>query len=143
MTLLLLGSVAGAQSGLTVWSDAPSFVAQRRFQERADTYALATGTTVTVRTFDFDDLRGRLMGAAADGPDLVVTVPNDWLPGLIEEGVAASLDGLVDDATLREVAPIALGAFSSGGALFGLPVAWRSAMTAHRSSRCRRTGKRS
>lgn len=121
-TLLLLGSVAGAQSGLTVWSYAPSSVAQTWLQEQADAYALATGTTVTVRTFDFDDLRGRLMGSAGDGPDLVVTVPHDWLPGLIEAGVVASLDGLVDDATLRDVAPIALEAFSSGGALFGLPV---------------------
>ncbi len=122
MALLLVGSVAAAQPGLTVWSYAPSFVAQRWLQEQANAYALATGTTVTVRTLVFDDLRGRLMVSADDGPDLVVTIPHDWLPGLIEAGVVLSLDGLVDDETLRGVAPIALEAFSSGGALFGLPV---------------------
>lgn len=120
--VLLTCAAAAAQPELTVWTYFRSDADDRWLREQAQAYGEREGVTVTVRTFGFDDLRARLRLPAAGSPDLVVTVPHDWLPALLEAGALAPLDGIVDPAAFSGIMPLALDAFSANGTLFGWPL---------------------
>lgn len=120
---LLTLAAATAQPQLTVWTYGPSGSDIRWLQDQATAFGQETGVTVSVRTFGFDDLRARLALPALGTPDLVVTVPHDWLPALVEAGAIAAVGGLIDPSALDSLTPLARDAFTVGGEMVGLPIA--------------------
>jgi maltose-binding protein MalE len=120
---LLSWAAAAAQPQLAVWTYGPSGTDIRWLQDQAAAFEQETGVAVSVRTFEMGDLRARLTLPALGTPDLVVTVPHDWLPALVEAGAIAPIDGLVDPAVLGSLTPLAREAFTVDGAVVGLPIA--------------------
>ena len=65
------------------------------------------------------DLRARLGLPALGTPDLVVTVPHDWLPALVEAGAVTPVDGLIDPSLSASLSPLARDAFTDPYFSFG------------------------
>ncbi|GIV77656.1 MAG: ABC transporter substrate-binding protein [Litorilinea sp.] len=91
--------------------------ALERFQQR---YPDVTVDTLFVADPDLLQSYGEAVQAGG-GPDLVLA-PNWWLGQMVAAGVVQPLDGLVDEAALRDYWPAALDSLRWQGRLYGLPI---------------------
>ncbi|SMB89971.1 maltose ABC transporter substrate-binding protein [Deinococcus hopiensis] len=95
MSLALAGS-AGAAS-LTVWSHFTNADEVAWLRAQSDAFAQATGNKVTIVGVPLDQMADRMIQNAAkgQGPDLIVSLPQDRLGQLSAAGVVAPMDRYV------------------------------------------------
>lgn len=117
-------TVALAQPKVTVWTHYVEVQELEWLKAQAEDYEAATGIVVEIVEVPFDDIRQKLVLGAAEGEaaDLVVSVPQDWLGEIAAAGAIEPLDAYVADAYLGGLEPVAVGAFTYDGRVFGLPM---------------------
>ncbi|MGI8748442.1 MAG: maltose ABC transporter substrate-binding protein, partial [Deinococcus sp.] len=122
LTLLSLALVSNASAAsLTVWSHfGGSELAWLKGQTAA--YAKQSGNTVNVVTVPFDQIPDKLIQSApkGQGPDILVTLPQDRLGQLAASGAIEPLDKYV--TSKADLDKTALSAMTYNGKLFGLPM---------------------
>ncbi|KEF34430.1 MULTISPECIES: maltose ABC transporter substrate-binding protein [Deinococcus] len=119
LSLALLGSASAAN--LTVWTHfGGAELAWLRAQ--ADAFKKATGHNIQLVSVPFDQIPDKLIQSApkGQGPDLVVTLPQDRLGQLAAAGVIDSMDRYVTSRS--DLDRTALSAMTYKGKLFGLPM---------------------
>jgi len=117
--LLGLGAQASRPGALTIWADDTRAPVFRLLGER---FTAQTGVRVEVVELPFGDIRDRLKiaGPAGEGPDLLIGA-HDWLGELVAGGLLEPLEFMADRA--REFSPAAVSGFTTGGKIFGVPIA--------------------
>jgi len=106
-----------AAAPLVIWADETR---TEVLQGAAADFEAATGIPVDIQLVGFGDIRGQIQeaGPAGEGADVFIGA-HDWIGELVANGILAPID-LPNTADYPE---IALGAFSIGGTLYGLPYA--------------------
>ncbi|WP_161883173.1 sugar ABC transporter substrate-binding protein [Deinococcus alpinitundrae] len=120
LSLALLGQSSAAT--LTVWSHFTGAGEISWLRAQADTYAKASGNTVNIVSVPLDQIPDKLIQAApkGQGPDVIVTLPQDRLGQLAAAGVIEPMDKYVLSRT--DLDKTALSAMTYKGKLFGLPM---------------------
>lgn len=122
--IFLIGTLAAAQQGITVWTHFTEVQELEWLKSQAQAYEEQTGARVEIVEVPFDDIRQKLVLGAPEGDaaDLVVTIPHDWVGELAASGVLEPLGRHVDAAYLENLQPVAVEALSYDGQLFGIPM---------------------
>ena len=109
---------AKASGTLTLWADETRI---EGFNAIGEAFQKATGVKLEVVQKPTDDVRTDFIAQAPSGagPDLIVG-PNDWVGGLVKNGVVAPVE--LGDKT-SGLSDVAKKAFTSGGSLYGVPYA--------------------
>jgi len=119
LSLALLGNASAAT--ITVWSHfgGPELT---WLKDQAAAFKRKTGHTVNLVTVPFDNIPDKLIQSApkGQGPDLVVTLPQDRLGQLAAAGVIEPMDRYVTSRS--DLDKTALAAMTYKGKLFGLPM---------------------
>lgn len=120
MSLALAGQ-AGAAT-LTVWNHFTDAAEVRWLRAQADAYTKASGHKVTIVSLPLDQMADKLIQSApkGQGPDMVVTLPQDRLGQLAASGVIEPMDRYV--VSKADLDRTAVGALTYRGKLFGLPM---------------------
>ncbi|GGJ25595.1 sugar ABC transporter substrate-binding protein [Deinococcus roseus] len=118
---LALGSAQAAK--ITVWTHFGDQEAAW-LQSAAKAYGAKTGNTVDVVAVPFGDIRTKMINGASkgEGPDLVVSVPHDWIGEMAAAGVVEPMDKYVTGAAKSDIEKVGLNAFTYKGKLFGIPL---------------------
>ena len=120
LSLALMGTASA--STLTVWSHFNDAAEVAWLKAQAAAYTKASGNAVTIVSVPFDQIPDKFIQSApkGQGPDLVVTLPQDRLGQLASSGVIEPMDKYVTSKTDLDRA--ALSAMTYNGKLFGLPM---------------------
>jgi len=120
LSLALLGH-AGATT-LTVWNHFTGAGEISWIRAQADAYTKRTGNTVNIVSVPLDQIPDKLIQAApkGQGPDVIVTLPQDRLGQLAAAGVIEPMDRYI--LTKADLDKTALSAMTYKGKLFGLPM---------------------
>ncbi|MEF2279624.1 maltose ABC transporter substrate-binding protein [Deinococcus sp. YIM 134068] len=118
---LALATPASAAT-LTVWSHFTDAAEVSWLRAQADAYTKSTGNKVTIVSLPLDQIPDKLIQAApkGQGPDMVVTLPQDRLGQLSSAGVVEPMDRYVVSKT--DLDRTAVQAMTYKGKLFGLPM---------------------
>lgn len=121
LTALVLTAQASAAT-LTVWNHFTDASEVAWLQAQAAAYTKASGHKVSIVSVPLDQIPDKLIQAApkGQGPDLIVTLPQDRLGQLAAAGVIEPLDRYL--TTRTDLDKTALSAMTYGGKLFGLPM---------------------
>jgi arabinogalactan oligomer / maltooligosaccharide transport system substrate-binding protein len=121
---LLVGSIALANDGVSIWTHFTEVQELEWLKAQAQAYEAETGIRVNVVEVPFDDIRQKLTLGAPEGDaaDLIVTIPHDWVGELAASGVLEPLDRYADASYLDDLQPVAIDALSYEGRLFGIPM---------------------
>ncbi|MFC4452727.1 maltose ABC transporter substrate-binding protein [Deinococcus sonorensis] len=119
LSLALLGNASAAT--LTVWSHFGD-VELTWLKQQAAAYTKATGNAVNIVTVPLGDIPDKFIQAApkGQGPDIVVTLPQDRLGQLASSGVIEPMDKYITSKT--DLDKTSLSAMTYNGKLFGLPM---------------------
>lgn len=124
LSLALLGSALTSQAGaatLTVWTHfgGPELA---WLKSQAADFTKKTGTQISLVSVPFDNIPDKFIQSApkGQGPDVVVTLPQDRLGQLAAAGVVEPMDKYVTSRT--DFDKTALTAMTYKGKLFGLPM---------------------
>ncbi|MDB5046395.1 MAG: sugar transporter substrate-binding protein [Deinococcus sp.] len=124
LSLALLGSAITSQASaatLTVWTHfgGPELV---WLKSQAADFTKKTGTQISLVSVPFDNIPDKFIQSApkGQGPDVVVTLPQDRLGQLAAAGVVEPMDKYVTSRT--DFDKTALTAMTYKGKLFGLPM---------------------
>ena len=120
LSLALAGNASAAT--LTVWSHFTDAAEVNWLKAQAATYTKASGNAVTIVTVPLDQIPDKLIQSApkGQGPDLIVTLPQDRLGQLAASGVIEPMDKYITSKT--DLDKTALSAMTYNGKLFGLPM---------------------
>lgn len=120
LSLALAGSASAAN--LTVWSHFQDAAEVRWLQAQAAAFSKASGHKVTIVSVPLDQIPDKLIQAApkGQGPDMVVTLPQDRLGQLSAAGVIEPMDRYVVSKT--DLDRTAVSALTYKGKLFGMPM---------------------
>jgi arabinogalactan oligomer / maltooligosaccharide transport system substrate-binding protein len=119
LSLALLGNASAAT--LTVWTHfGEGELTWLKAQTAA--YTKATGNAVTIVSVPFDQIPDKFVQSApkGQGPDLVVSLPQDRMGQLASSGVIEPMDKYVTSKT--DLDKTAVSAMTYNGKLFGLPM---------------------
>ena len=119
LSLALMGNASAAT--LTVWTHyGEGELGWLKAQAAA--YTKASGNAVNIVSVPFDQIPDKFIQSApkGQGPDLVMTLPQDRLGQLASSGVIEPLDKYVTSKT--DLDKTALSAMTYNGKLFGLPM---------------------
>ncbi|GEM47140.1 sugar ABC transporter substrate-binding protein [Deinococcus cellulosilyticus] len=118
---LALGSAQAAK--ITVWTHYGT-AELKWLNDAAKAYAAKSGNTVDVVAVPFGDIRTKMINGASkgEGPDLVVSVPNDWLGEMAAAGVLEPMDKYITGSAKSDIEKVGLNAFTYKGKLFGVPL---------------------
>ncbi|OWL94749.1 maltose ABC transporter substrate-binding protein [Deinococcus indicus] len=121
LTALVLTAQASAAT-LTVWNHFTDASEVAWLQAQVAAYTKASGNKVSIVSVPLDQIPDKLIQAApkGQGPDLIVTLPQDRLGQLAAAGVVEPLDRYL--TTRTDLDKTALSAMTYGGKLFGLPM---------------------
>lgn len=121
ITALVLASQASAAT-LTVWNHFTDAAEVTWLRAQAAAFQKATGNTVNIVALPLDQIPDKLLQAApkGQGPDMVVTLPQDRLGQLASAGVIEPLDKYLTSKT--DLDKTAVSAMTYNGKLFGLPM---------------------
>lgn len=121
LTALVLTAQASAAT-LTVWNHFTDASEVAWLQAQIAAYTKASGNKVSIVSVPLDQIPDKLIQAApkGQGPDLIVTLPQDRLGQLAAAGVVEPLDRYL--TTRTDLDKTALSAMTYGGKLFGLPM---------------------
>lgn len=119
LSVALLGQASAAN--LTVWTHFGTAELDWLKQQAAQ-FEKKTGNKVTVVSVPFDNIPDKLIQSApkGQGPDLVVTLPQDRLGQLAAAGVVEPMDRYVTSKT--DLDKTAVNAFTYQGKLLGIPM---------------------
>lgn len=119
LSLALLGNASAAT--ITVWTHFGSGELTWLKDQAAD-FKKKTGHTVNLVSVPFDNIPDKMIQSApkGQGPDLVVTLPQDRLGQLAAAGVIEPMDKYVTSRS--DLDKTALSAMTYKGKLFGLPM---------------------
>jgi len=120
LTLALMGQASAAT--LTVWSHFTDAAEVTWLKTQAAAYTKASGNPVNIVSVSLDQIPDKLIQSApkGQGPDLVVTLPQDRLGQLAASGVIEPMDKYL--TTRTDLDKTALSAMTYNGKLFGLPM---------------------
>lgn len=120
LSLALAGSASAAN--LTVWSHFQDAAEVRWLQAQAAAFSKTSGHKVTIVSVPLDQIPDKLIQAApkGQGPDMVVTLPQDRLGQLSAAGVIEPMDRYVVSKT--DLDRTAVSALTYKGKLFGMPM---------------------
>ena len=120
LSLALMGNASAAT--LTVWSHFNDAAEVAWLKAEAAAYTKASGNAVTIVSVPFDQIPDKFIQSApkGQGPDIVVTLPQDRLGQLAASGVIEPMDKYVTSKT--DLDKTALSAMTYNGKLFGLPM---------------------
>ncbi|GBF08176.1 ABC-type maltose transport system, periplasmic component, malE [Deinococcus aerius] len=120
MSLALAGTASA--STLTVWSHFTDAAELSWLRAQADAFGKATGNKVSIVSVPLDQIPDKLIQSApkGQGPDMVVTLPQDRLGQLAAAGVVEPMDKYVVSKT--DLDRTAVQAMTYRGRLFGLPM---------------------
>ena len=120
LSLALMGNASAAT--LTVWSGFTDAAEVSWLKAQAAAYTKASGNAVNIVSVPFDQLPDKFIQSApkGQGPDIVVTLPQDRLGQLAASGVIEAMDKYVTSKT--DLDRTALSAMTYNGKLFGLPM---------------------
>ncbi len=120
--LILALGLALAQGKITVWTHfgGPELA---WLKSQAQAFEKASGTKVEVVEVPFGDIKQKFILSApqGQGPDLVVTIPHDWVGEMAQAGVLEPMGKYVTSAYLSDLQEVGVEAFTFGGRLLGLP----------------------
>ena len=119
LSIALMGNASAA--GLTVWTHfGDSELTWLKAQAAA--YTKASGNAVNIVSVPFDQIPDKFIQSApkGQGPDIVVSLPQDRLGQLASSGVIEPMDKYVTSKT--DLDKTALSAMTYNGKLFGLPM---------------------
>ncbi|THF85715.1 maltose ABC transporter substrate-binding protein [Deinococcus sp. KSM4-11] len=121
ITALVLASQASAVT-LTVWNHFTDAAEVAWIRAQAAAFQKATGNTVNIVALPLDQIPDKLLQSApkGQGPDMVVTLPQDRLGQLASAGIIEPLDKYLTSKT--DLDKTALSAMTYNGKLFGLPM---------------------
>ncbi|GGR60431.1 maltose ABC transporter substrate-binding protein [Deinococcus seoulensis] len=121
LTALVLTAQASAAT-LTVWNHFTDASEVAWLQAQTAAYTKASGNKVSIVSVPLDQIPDKLIQAApkGQGPDLIVTLPQDRLGQLAAAGVVEPLDRYL--TTRTDLDKTALSAMTYNGKLFGLPM---------------------
>ncbi|WP_412028352.1 maltose ABC transporter substrate-binding protein [Deinococcus yunweiensis] len=121
ITALVLASQASAAT-LTVWNHFTDAAEVTWLRAQAAAFQKATGNTVNIVALPLDQIPDKLLQSApkGQGPDMVVTLPQDRLGQLASAGVIEPLDKYLTSKT--DLDKTAVSAMTYNGKLFGLPM---------------------
>ena len=121
LSLALLGSASAQKTSLTVWThfDGPEGA---WLKGQVAAWAAKNGATVQVVNVPFAQLNDKFIQSApkGQGPDLVVTQPQDRVGQLAAAGVLEPMDKYV--LSKSDLQKVAVDAMTYRGKLFGLPM---------------------
>ena len=119
LSVALLGQASAAT--LTVWTHFGTAELDW-LKQQAAAFEKKTGNKVTVVSVPFDNIPDKLIQSApkGQGPDLVVTLPQDRLGQLAAAGVVEPMDKYVTSKT--DLDKTAVNAFTYQGKLLGIPM---------------------
>ncbi|WP_216329505.1 maltose ABC transporter substrate-binding protein [Deinococcus aestuarii] len=120
LSLALAGQASAAT--LTVWNHFTDAAEVAWLRAQADAYAKASGNKVTIVSLPLDQMADKLINSApkGQGPDLVVTLPQDRLGQLAASGAVEPMDRYV--VSKADLDRAAVQAMTYRGKLFGLPM---------------------
>ncbi|ULH17018.1 maltose ABC transporter substrate-binding protein (plasmid) [Deinococcus sp. KNUC1210] len=120
VSVALLGQASAAS--LTVWSHFTDAAEVNWLKAQAAAYTKTSGNGVTIVSVPLDQIPDKLIQAApkGQGPDMIVTLPQDRLGQLAASGVIEPMDKYVTSKT--DLDRTALSAMTYNGKLFGLPM---------------------
>lgn len=119
LSLALIGQASAAN--LTVWTHFGTSELQW-LKDQAAQFDKKTGNKTTIVSVPFDQIPDKLIQSApkGQGPDLVVTLPQDRLGQLAAAGVIEPMDKYVTSKT--DLDKTAVSAMTYQGKLFGIPM---------------------
>lgn len=119
LSIALLGSASAAN--LTVWTHFGT-VELQWLKDQAAAYTKQTGNKVTIVSVPFDNIPDKLIQSApkGQGPDLIVTLPQDRLGQLAAAGVIEPMNKYVTSTT--DLDKTAVQAMTYQNKLFGIPM---------------------
>ncbi|GHF81831.1 sugar ABC transporter substrate-binding protein [Deinococcus ficus] len=119
LSLALLGNASAAT--LTVWTHFGTSELQW-LKDQAAAYAKASGNKVDIVSVPFDNIPDKLIQSApkGQGPDIIVTLPQDRLGQLAAAGVIEPMDKYVTSRS--DFDKTALSAMTYQGKLFAIPM---------------------
>ena len=120
LSLALLGTQASA-ANITVWSHFGT-TELTWLRDQAAAFDKKTGNKTTIVTVPFDQIPDKLIQSASrgQGPDVIVTLPQDRLGQLAAAGVIEPMDKYVTSKS--DLDKTALQAMTYQGKLFGIPM---------------------
>jgi len=120
LSLAMLSQASAAT--LTVWSHFTDSAEVAWLKSQAAAYTRQSGNAVTIVTVPLDQIPDKLIQAApkGQGPDMIVTLPQDRLGQLAASGVIEPMDKYV--TTKTDLDKTAVSAMTYNGKLFGLPM---------------------
>lgn len=118
---LALGSAQAAK--ITVWTHYGT-AELAWLNNAAKSFGAKTGNTVEVVAVPFGDIKTKMINGASkgEGPDLVATIPHDWLGEMAAAGVVEDMGKYVTGAAKSDIEKVGLTAFTYKGKLFGVPM---------------------
>ena len=121
ITALALSAQAGAAT-ITVWSHFTDAAEVKWLQDQAAQFSKTSGHKVTIVSVPLDGIPDKLIQSApkGEGPDLVVTLPQDRLGQLAATGVVEPMNKYLTSKT--DLDKTALSAMTYQSKLFGLPM---------------------
>ncbi|SMB81427.1 maltose ABC transporter substrate-binding protein [Deinococcus hopiensis] len=121
LTSLVFAGQASAAT-LTVWNHFTDAGEVAWLQAQATAFTQATGHKVSIVSMPLDQIPDKLIQSApkGQGPDMVVTLPQDRFGQLASAGVIEPMDRYVVSKT--DLDRTAVNAMTYGGRLFGLPM---------------------
>ncbi len=119
LSIALMGNASAA--GLTVWTHFGD-AELTWLKAQAAAYTKASGNAVNIVSVPFDQIPDKFIQSApkGQGPDIVVSLPQDRLGQLASSGVIEPMDKYVTSKT--DLDKTALSAMTYNGKLFGLPM---------------------
>lgn len=119
LSLALLGTASAAN--LTVWTHFGT-TELTWLKDQAAAYDKKTGNKTTIVSVPFDNIPDKLIQSApkGQGPDLIVTLPQDRLGQLAAAGVIEPMDKYI--LSKADLDKTAVNAFTYQGKLFGIPM---------------------
>ena len=119
LSIALMGNASAA--GLTVWTHFGD-AELTWLKSQAAAYTKASGNAVNIVSVPFDQIPDKFIQSApkGQGPDIVVSLPQDRLGQLASSGVIEPMDKYVTSKT--DLDKTALSAMTYNGKLFGLPM---------------------
>ena len=120
LSLALMGNASAAT--LTVWTHFQDAAEVSWLKAQAAAYTKSSGNAVNIVSVPLNDIPDKLIQSApkGQGPDLVVTLPQDRLGQLAATGVIEPMDKYVTSKV--DLDKTALSAMTYNGKLFGLPM---------------------
>ncbi|TBH21168.1 maltose ABC transporter substrate-binding protein [Thermus thermamylovorans] len=130
--LFLALPLALAQGRITVWTHfgGPEL---EWLREQARTFERTQGVRVEVVEVPFGEIKQKFILSApqGQGPDLLVTIPHDWVGEMAQAGVLEPMERYVTQDYLADLQRVAVQAFTFRGRLFGLPAYAESVALIH------------